>query len=153
VQIPSGEKLRFLVAGGCNTLFGIADTFAMTHLMVLAHPAQPALMTSAGIAVSTVLNITVSFFSYKLFVFKTKGNALKEYLRSLLVYLPSLGVSMLVVVPLTVWLRHVLPNPARAPLVATGMIVAFTVVMSFLGHKHITFKKKTVDPVGVVDVE
>gem|GEM_PF-6166346 len=40
----------------------------------------------------------------------------------------------------TVWLGHVLPNAARAPLVATGMMVAFTVVMSFLGPKHITFK-------------
>lgn len=143
MRIPSGEKLRFLVAGGCNTLFGFADTMFFVWLLVRLYPVRQDLMSSVAIVLSTIVNITVSFFSYKLFVFRTSGNTLQEYLKSLLVYLPSMAISAIVAAPLTAAFRHLLPQPRFAPYVALGCIVSFTVVLSFLGHKHITFRRKS----------
>lgn len=140
-HIPAGEALRFLVAGACNTLFGIADTFFFTWLLIRLNPAHPAVMTSAATLVSTMLNITVSFFSYKWFVFRSKGNSLGEYGRSMLVYLPSLLVSMTAVGPLAAVLAHWLPRPRLAPYAAQACIVAVAIVPQFLGHKKFTFRK------------
>jgi putative flippase GtrA len=142
MKIPVGEPLRFLIAGGCNTVFGIADTLLMTWVFIHLFPARTVLMTSVAMAISTVINITVSFLSYKIFVFRTHGNYIQEYLRSLLVYLPALIVSTTAVAPLIILFRHFLTRPLLAPYVAQGVVVVFSMVISFLGHKHITFRKK-----------
>lgn len=144
-RIPTGEALRFLIAGASNTLFGVADTFALTWLFVHARPDHSAAMTSAAAFVSTCINITVSFLTYKWFVFRTKGNYLREYSRSFLVYVPSLLLSTFAVGPLAALLAHWLPRPALAPYVAQACIIAVAIVPQFLGHKNITFRKK-LDP-------
>ncbi|MBS1815615.1 MAG: GtrA family protein [Acidobacteria bacterium] len=152
MRIPAGEKLRFLIAGAFNTLFGMADTFACTWLFLYLRPGQPKLMTSAATVVSTVLNITVSFFSYKFFVFRTRGNAIPEYLRSLLVYLPNIAISVLLVVPLTGFFLHLQSTHAYAPYVAQACIVVGSIIFSFLGHKHFTFRKREPPPaIGVAE--
>lgn len=140
-KIPTGEALRFLIAGAGNTLFGIADTFFCTWLLVRLNPAHPAVMTSAATLVSTVVNITVSFLSYKWFVFRSKGHYLAEYGRSMLIYLPSLLVSMTAVGPLAAMFAHWLPRPKLAPYAAQACIVAVAVVPQFIGHKKFTFRK------------
>ena len=152
MRIPTGEKLRFLIAGAFNTLFGMASTFACTWLFLHFRPDQPKLMASAATVVSTVLNITVSFFSYKLFVFRTHGNAVPEYLRSLLVYLPNIVISVVLVAPLTGFFLHLQSTHAYAPYAAQACIVLGSIIFSFLGHKHFTFRKKNPPPaIGVVE--
>lgn len=135
------EGARFLVAGAANTLFGIADTFFWTWLLVRGFPGRPATMTMLATLVSTVLNITVSFLSYKLFVFRSSGNYLREYGRSLLIYLPSLALSILAVGPLALVFARWLPRPQLAPYAAQACIVAVAILPQFLGHKHFTFRK------------
>ena len=144
-RIPKGEALRFLIAGGGNTLFGIADTFLLTWVCIHAQPERAALMTSVAAFVSTCVNITVSFLTYKWFVFRTKGNYWREYSRSFLVYVPSLLLSTFAVGPLAAVLQHWLPRPALAPYAAQACIIAVAIVPQFLGHKNITFRKK-LDP-------
>ncbi len=147
-HIPKGEALRFLLAGGGNTLFGLVDTFAMTFVCVHLKPGHAALMTSVATLLSTVINITVSFFTYKWFVFQSRGNTLHEYARSFAVYGPSLLVSVFVAGPMAAGLAHWLPQPRFAPYAAQAIIVAVAIVPQFLGHKKFTFKKK-VSPVEV----
>lgn len=143
MRIPRGVKLRFLLAGGFNTAFGVADTLSLTWLFVHLKPTQQALMTSAATVIASVLNITVSFLTYKLFVFQTRGNYVQEYLKSLLVYVPSITIGAIAVAPLAAVFHRTLPRPQFAPYVAQAIVISFTVVMSFLGHKHITFRQKT----------
>lgn len=136
------EGLRFLVAGAGNTLFGIADTFFCTWLFVHLVPAHQAVMTSVATFVSTIINITVSFLSYKWFVFCSKGHYLAEYGRSFAIYLPSLALSMAAVGPLATLFSHWLPDPKLAPYAAQACIVAVAVVPQFIGHKRFTFRKR-----------
>ena len=143
------QGLRFLIAGAGNTLFGIADTFLWTWLLIRVDPAHPALMTSAATLLSTVINISVSFLSYKLFVFRTRGHYLSEYARSLLIYLPSLLLSTLAVGPLAALLSRWLPDKHLAPYAAQGVIVAIAVVPQFVGHKRFTFARR--QPAAIQD--
>lgn len=135
------ESVRFLVIGGFNTLFGIVDSFVMVKLALLIVPSQPKTMGTVAIAVSSVMNIGVSFLTYKWFVFRTKGNYLKEYLRSLLIYLPNLAASTLAVAPLASLLRRWIGHETTSVYAAIGIVVVAGIVFSFFGHKNVTFRQ------------
>lgn len=135
------ESVRFLVIGGCNTLFGVADSFVMVKLIMLIVPSQPKTMATVAIAISSAINIGVSFLTYKWFVFRTRGNYLKEYLRSLLIYLPSLALSTLAVAPLATLLRHWIGQEKTSVYTAIAIIVVAGIIFSFFGHKNVTFRQ------------
>jgi putative flippase GtrA len=139
--------MRYLLVGAWNTLFGYGCFFLIVHLFLRLMPSQPSLAASIASAVATLLNITVSFVGYKLFVFKTKGNFLREYARSFLVYLPSLLLNAVAIGPLTAILRRAIPTHAQqAPYIAGALLAFFTVVVSFFGHKHISFRDRPAAP-------
>jgi putative flippase GtrA len=142
-HIPPGQFLRYIAVGVWNTVFGYASFMLFTWLFIRLFPANPATMTTVAYAVSAFVNISVSFFGYKWFVFRTKGNYLLEYSRSFGVYLPTLAVNAIAIAPLTVLLRHVTSFPRQAPYVAGAVLMAVTVILSFLGHKHISFRQKS----------
>lgn len=146
-HIPSGQVVRYLLVGAWNTLFGYGCFFLFVHLFLHLMPSQPSLAASVASVVATLVNITVSFVGYKLFVFKTKGNFWHEYARSFLVYLPSLLINAAAVAPLTAILRRTIPTHAnQAPYIAGALLAAFTVVVSFFGHKHISFRDRPAAP-------
>ena len=143
----SHRGIRYLIAGACNTLFGLCNALAMTRLFVVLEPSQPKLMGSAAMLCASFLSIAFSFLTYKWFVFKTRGNYVREYLKSLLVYLPSIAINTLAVAPLSVAL-----NSVNAPIesmtkisggsvfLASALLVGSTFVLSFFGHKHVSFR-------------
>ena len=141
-RIGGGQPVRFLIAGGVNTLFGIADTFVLLHVLLVMVPEHPKAMGTTAMAVSSIINIGFSFLTYKWFVFKTRGNYAPEFLRSLTIYLPSLALNTLLVAPLTAvyerWLGHGKP----AVYLAMATILGVTIVFSFFGHKRVTFRQK-----------
>lgn len=114
-----------------------------TWLFIRMFPANPAAMTSVAYLFASFVNITISFLGYKWFVFRTKGNYLLEYSRSFSVYLPTLAISAVAIAPLTLLLRRFTPFPGQAPYVAGAILLVITVVLSFLGHKHISFRQKS----------
>jgi putative flippase GtrA len=89
---------------------------------------------------SGALSITVAYFGYKFFVFKTRGRYLAEWFRCVIVY----GTAMLpglVLLPLLVEGLHLFFHLQRsAPYVGGALMTGFTATYSFLGHKHFTFR-------------
>jgi putative flippase GtrA len=142
-HIPRGQIVRYLLVGAWNTLFGYGCFFLLVKLFLHVLPARPALTASIASVVATVVNVTVSFLGYKWFVFRTQGNYWREYSRSMLVYLPSLVLNAVAIAPLTQALRLAPSLKTNAPYIAGGALAGITVVMSFFGHKHISFKTKT----------
>lgn len=152
-HIPPGQLVRYLAVGLWNTLFGYGCFFAFTKLLLHLVPGHPSLMASAAVIASTLVNITVSFFGYKLFVFRSAGNALYEYLRSFIVYLPTMAIGAVTIAPLTLAFEHVSRLRAWAPYIAGAAIQAVTVIVSFIGHKRITFRQKDTPAEEVAVVE
>jgi putative flippase GtrA len=142
-HIPPGQMMRYLIVGGCNTLFGYGCFFLLVRIFLHVLPTRPSLTASIASVVATVINVTVSFLGYKWFVFRTKGNYWREYSRSMLVYLPSLVLNAVAIAPLTEALRLMPSLKTKAPYVAGAALAVITVVASFFGHKHISFKTKT----------
>jgi putative flippase GtrA len=120
----------------------------------------------------TPINITVAFLGYKFLVFRTKGHFLREWLKCFAVYgvgwIPSLvglsaftgilqGVFHRYSVPLHAllqvveshlsgaplrWLQHAANGKAAAGYAAGAVLVVFATVYSFMGHRHVTFKRR-----------
>ena len=123
------QFIRYLLTGGVNTAFSYAVYVAFTWF--LSGYVRGAYMIAA--VFGNVLTISFSYLNYKFFVFKTRGNYLREYLRAYLVYG---GVALLGLALLPFLVEIVGINPYLAPLV----IIPVTVLCSFLGHKHFSFR-------------
>jgi putative flippase GtrA len=144
-DLSRGQLLRYLVVGTWNTLFGYGCFFLILRLFLHWLPAQLALSASIAYVFATVINVTVSFLGYKWFVFCTRGNYLREYRRSLLIYLPSLAINAVAIAPLTALLRLAPHLKTQAPYVAGAVLACFTVISTFFGHKHVSFKNEARD--------
>lgn len=92
--------------------------------------------------ISSFVNIAFSFLTYKWFIFKTKGNYLREWSRCVVVYGGTylLAVALL---PVSVYLvRHLTSADKSAPYVAGALQMAVLAIFGFLGHKKFSFAPK-----------
>jgi putative flippase GtrA len=140
--LPSGEVIRFLLVGGSNTLIslGLYSGFVILFGHLLPRHGKPLIADIAQIT-SKPLAITVAFLCYKHFVFRTKGNYLKEWLKCFAVY----GISTpaeLIILPLATkaFLLPTLTHP-YAPFLA-GIVNAVVIACySYFAHKKFSFKR------------
>jgi putative flippase GtrA len=134
-HIPPGQFGRYLIVGGFNTLFGYS-CFALLTLVMTPHLPHAYMVANV---LSSIINITVSFLNYKWFIFKTKGNYLREWLRCIVIYSGGILVGALLLPAGVVLLRHVTPLQESAPYVAAAILMAINVIASFIGHKKFSF--------------
>lgn len=135
-QVPGGQIVRYLVVGACNTLFGYGVFAGLTYLLSGKIPAAYMIASVIG----WVVSISFAYLGYKFFVFRTKGNYLREYLRCFAVYGASALVNLALLPVLVAALRAVLARGEAAPYLAGALLTCGTVIFSFLGHKHFSFR-------------
>lgn len=132
-KLPKGQFVRYLCVGVWNTFFGYlsyaAFLFLFSHLLPQRFLYLAVIIASL---VSTPINITVAYFCYKFFVFRTSGNYLMEWLRCFAVYGVGMLPGLLILSALTRLLQTVLHNH-RAPLLAT---LAHLQLLAH-GHQHL----------------
>jgi putative flippase GtrA len=140
--LPSGEVIRFLLVGGSNTLvsLGLYSGFVILFGHLLPHRGKPLIADLASIT-SKPLAITVAFLCYKHFVFRTKGNYLREWLKCFAVY----GISTpaeLIILPLATkaFLLPTLTHP-YAPFLAGIVNSVVIACYSYFAHKKFSFKR------------
>lgn len=134
---PASQVGRYLLTGGFNTLFGYG-TFALFTALLAPLGRQSYIV---AVIPSTLINITVSFLGYKWFVFKTKGNYLREWCRCVGVYSGSMALSMALLPVFVFVIRHRFGYETQAPYIAGALLGVLTVIISFFGHKHISFRQ------------
>lgn len=135
-HIPPGQFARYLLVGIWNTGFGYAS-FAILTMILDRRFANGYILASFF---SSLLSITVAYLGYKVFVFRTKGNYLREWLRCVAVY--SVGIiAGLILLPIVVALiRASTPYHAGAPYIAGALITVLSVIYNFIGHKKFSFQ-------------
>jgi len=133
---------RYLLVGACNTAFGYGCFALFTMLLspVLAYGYVVASLLSNLVAIS------FSFLGYKWFVFKTHGNYLKEWIRCLGVYAGSMVLSAAALPFVVAAVRRQTGNAHNAPYIAGALVLMFSVIFSFFGHRHISFGQSKTTP-------
>lgn len=84
--------------------------------------------------IATVIAVVVAFIGYRTFVFKVRGNVLRDFARFSIVYVGALAVNA-VALPLLV---EVVGLPI---LLAQAFVVAGSVVASFAAHRSFSFRR------------
>jgi putative flippase GtrA len=137
-HIPPAQLLRYLLVGGWNTLFGYTCFFLMNRWLSRVLPSYSYIAASLA---SNLISITVAFFGYKWFVFRTKGHYFREWSRSLVVYSGMIVFSAIALGPLVGVIRHTTRFQTQAPYIAAAAVAVFSVISSFFGHKHLSFRE------------
>ena len=135
-HIPPGQFGRYLLVGIWNTLFGYG-TFAAFTALLDPHIPYGYILASAA---SSALSITQAFLLYKWFVFKTKGNYLREWLRCVAVYGSNIILNLILLPLLVVAIRHFTRYDRQAPYLAGALLAGLAVIYSFVGHKTFSFR-------------
>jgi putative flippase GtrA len=148
-RVTSGQFVRYILVGIWNTALGYGMFAYFTFLFTKFSPHG---YIFASI-LSNAIGITVAFFGYKLFVFRTRGNYLREYLRCVMVYGTAAIPGIFLLIPiknaivfstvhhdLFLLAGHVISLHQLAPYLAGAVVTGGTVVYSFFGHRKFTFR-------------
>jgi putative flippase GtrA len=135
-HLPPGQFGRYLLVGTWNTLFGYCSYAAFVALL------DPRVRYGyiAAAALSSLVSITVSFLGYKWFVFKTKGNYLREWIRCFAVYSTGIVVGLIILPIVVQALRHGAGLGRSAPYIGGALLTCFGVLYNFMGHKKFSFR-------------
>ena len=134
-HFPPGQFGRYMAVGVGNTVFSYSAYAGLTALLT---PHIPLAYVLAGV-IGGLMNITFSFMTYKLFVFRTKGHYLREWSRCMVVYGGTALLSAAVLPPIVFLLRHLTPADKSAPYIAGAIQMGAGAVAGFLGHKNFSF--------------
>jgi putative flippase GtrA len=118
------EEVRFLIVGVVNTIVG----YGLFAVFLLFFPYLVSLYLSYAVAVS------LAFVLHRRFTFRVRGNVLVDFVRFVGVYVVSLAVNS-VVLPVLVELVGL------HPLVAQGVALVITTLISYVGHKWFSFRR------------
>lgn len=146
---------RYILVGAFNTGFGYGLFVALNYLFrrLGVYGSEIASL------LANIIAITVAFLGYKWFVFRTHGNYLREWLRCISVYGTSMIFSLVMLPPLTLLLRRWFGSTQTASNIAAAILTFVTVVASYFGHKHFSFRRTgdamdaALDPAGSKAVE
>ena len=166
-----GTFVRYLIAGCVNTLVGYCTFLVCLHLLGRVIAVRY-LYLAAPLAsvISTPVNITLAYFGYKFFVFRTRGNYLMEWLKCFAVYGTGMIPGLFALGALTRVFQRLIHSHAAVlhaalrtveahlsgPLLhatqraaaskniagslAGAIVIGFTTIYSFVGHRNVTFK-------------
>ena len=129
LRVVRDQRVAFLAVGGFNTAFGYL-LFTML-LLLLGHR-----LYLVALLCAYVISVLLAFVLYRHLVFRVHGHVLADLWRFVTVYLSALAVNV-VMLPVLVELAH-LPV-----LLAQAMIVLVTSLISWMGHKHYSFRRAT----------
>jgi putative flippase GtrA len=127
--VSQRRPLRFLMAGALNTAFGLAIYPALLWSVPAFHTHY---LLALGIA--QAVSLCFAFATYKLGVFRTRGNLLREFGSFASFYLFNYAANW-VALPLLVELAQV--PPVFAQLGFTAVLIAG----SWFWHSRITFRE------------
>jgi putative flippase GtrA len=168
---PAGQFVRYVCVGVFNTFFGYINFAVILALLNTALPIRWLYLTVVLASILSVpLSITVSYLTYKFFVFRTKGNYLGEWFKCFAVYGTGMIPGLVVLSALTrflqslihghaaslhivlnaverhlsgrplAFLQHIATGNAMAGYIAGALLMGTSTIYGFVGHKTFTFR-------------
>lgn len=123
------KGIKYLLVAMWNTIFGIGLYSALIYIFSDKYYLLIGIITN-------IIAVTFAYILYKLFVFKTKGHIIAEYIRFWSVYLISslLGIFLLYVLVDLLHIKAIIAN-----VISTLILAAW----SFIAHLFISFRHKS----------
>jgi putative flippase GtrA len=136
-----GEKIRYLVVGGWNTVFSIV--LFNVGLWLFPHMHYLAVFWAAWVFAVVQSTVTMKYFA-----FRSAGHVWHQVGRAYVIYLPAQGLSTLLLWLVVVLLTNAHVAHGVAVRLAQLAAIGVSTVFSYVGHKYFTFRV----PLDVVEV-
>lgn len=117
--------IRFIIVGTINTLIGYAVILFLFHTVGLHY--------SYAYFLSYIIGMIISFFLHRRFVFFSKKSKLKEFIKFLIAFCISYGVSYM-------GLYAVMENQLLSPNYSFILSMLIYSILFYLLNKYMTFK-------------
>ena len=130
-RVLANQKVRFLLVGAANTVLGYGLFAGFYHLLFSDLPAGYLLSLAASYAVA----ITVAFFLYRRFVFPVEGRMGRDFLA-------FVGVNVVAITTNFVLLPVLVELAGWHPLAAQAVVLVCTTLISYFGHRDISFRRR-----------
>lgn len=128
LALVKNDKVAFIIVGGANTLIGALWFIGFQSTI------GPVTGYMVSLVLAHIMAVLCAFVLYRTLVFRVRGHVMRDLIRFEMVYLAALGVNA-VTLPLLVEVGGLAPIPAQL------LIVMLTAVMSYVGHKHFSFRR------------
>jgi putative flippase GtrA len=132
--IKHNVKVKFVIIGVWNTLFGYAVFFGFDSLLARLTPTRY-IAYLAAIALSNVLSIINAYIFHKYVTFKSevKGKGIvREFAKFTATYIVTICLS-LALMPVFVEIMRLDPK------IAAALVILLCVVISYVGHSRFSF--------------
>ena len=127
-RMLADERIRFVAVGGFNTVFGLAAFVVFEQTLgTVAH-------YLIVLLVAHVVSTFVAFLGHRYLVFRVRGSFLLDLVRFWSVYVVVLALNV-AALPLLVEVLGLPVIPAQT------LFTIATVLGSYLGHKHFSFRR------------
>ena len=127
-MIWASERFRFLAVGAYNTVFGYA-VFAVAYTFL--HEQLHYLVIAVIGHVIAVIN---AFFAHRILVFRASGNMLPDFVRF---NVTTIGAAAFGLAGLAILVDF----GGIHPLLAQAVVLAVTVIITYIVHKRYTFSR------------
>lgn len=124
------ERYRFLAVGAYNTLFGY---LAFAVLYTWLHESMHYLLIAV---ISHVIAVINAFFAHRVLVFRARGNLLADLLRF---NVTTIGATVIGLAGLAL----LVDLGGVHPMLAQGIVLAVTVVITYVAHRRYTFARRS----------
>ena len=133
------EKLRFLLVGGFNTVFAWSVLTVLDWVFgkintALAWNFPKIWVANAALIVQYAITINVSFITMRYYVFRSRGNIVKEWAKAWSVYI----FIYLINAPSMSFLMWAFGLEAWQ---AQGIYLIFSTIITFILHKYYSFRQ------------
>ena len=141
------EKIRYLIAGGLNTVFGLS-IYPILSWVITDNQLQRLVSFLGGtnfivilklvplyliiLTISYILSVTFAYITTKLIVFRTHGNYIKEFVKFSTFHLFVFGVNLFILPALVEW------GNIR-PIYAQPLFTIIIIIAGYIWHRRITF--------------
>ncbi|MHB9003665.1 MAG: GtrA family protein [Coriobacteriia bacterium] len=126
------DKVRFLLVGVWNTVFGLAVVWMLDRL--IPYDVESVVQKELVFGAAWIISISQNYFTFKLLVFRTQGNWLREYGRMYVTYALVFVVQSILVLAIS----QAFDLSVFWASLPTIIVVT---VMSYAGHKYFTFRQ------------
>jgi putative flippase GtrA len=128
LKLFENQRLAFVMVGVVNTLIGYFF-FIGFELTVGPHTGYVVVLLLAHVA-----SVLCAFALYRRLVFRVRGHVLRDLARFEVVYLTALATNLVLLPVLVEW-------GGLRVIAAQSFIVLIGAVISFVGHKHFSFRR------------
>jgi putative flippase GtrA len=135
-RLGQDERVRFLAVGATNTLVGYL-LFASFYQFVFHDIAFGYILS---LVFSYCFSTVLAFVLYRRFVFRVTGHIWRDFARFLGVNLLAVGINL-------VSLPFLVEVAGLSPLISQALILVCTTLVSFLGHKSVSFRRTDAEAV------